>query len=151
MNYEYSPYYDFSNYQHHYMPNRKNISIDNNKQINLPEIVNLEEGLTRGNMFRNLYSPWKNYKEYIERPTKEKDKLLLDIQMLSFAIIDLSIYLDMYPNDKQCLDYFNQYRNKCIDVTKEYEKKYGPLSLSSYELENYPFNWINEPWPWEGE
>ena len=35
-------------------------------------------------------------------------------------------------------------------LRNEYERKYGPLSLSSPSNDVYPFAWINGPWPWEG-
>ena len=33
----------------------------------------------------------------------------------------------------------------------EYQKQYGPLTIYSESLNDYPYAWINSPWPWEGD
>ena len=39
--------------------------------------------------------------------------------------------------------------NEKDKLTKEYEMNYGPISLDSESLNNYPWNWEKTPWPWE--
>ena len=37
-------------------------------------------------------------------------------------------------------------------VTKKksaYEMQFGPLANFGYTPAAYPWNWVNEPWPWE--
>ena len=43
----------------------------------------------------------------------------------------------------------NQRQEKKNKV-REYETKYGSLTTNSNSLNNYPWGWIDEPWPWEG-
>ena len=45
---------------------------------------------------------------------------------------------------------FNDYRKKKEMLTKEYEEKYGPMTVGSETMENSTFEWVNSPWPWEG-
>jgi len=107
------------------------------------------QGFIRGNLFPNLYN---NYKvNAIDlKPLNEQAKMLTMLDSLNFAVIDINLYLDIYPEDKDMLKLFNQYRNEGNKVLSEYEKKFGPINLNSSANENYPFMWINSPWPWEG-
>ena len=71
---------------------------------------------------------------------------MMNIQIYSFAAHELNLYLDIYPDDKQALGLYNQYKDMCDKYTKEYEKKYGYILL---EPDMNSWNWINSPWPWE--
>ena len=43
---------------------------------------------------------------------------------LDFAIIDLSLYLDVYPNDKEVYNKFVKYSNLFNEKVNQYEKQY---------------------------
>lgn len=51
-----------------------------------------------GNMFKNIYSKYKNH-VYKLKINNKKDELLYIIQMHIFALKDLGLYLDINPND----------------------------------------------------
>ena len=72
----------------------------------------------------------------------------MQIMEYSFSVIDLGLYLDMYPNDKDALKLFNTYLNNKKSLVNMYEEKYGPLTLDSDDQKN---NWLwnKSPWPWE--
>ena len=129
----------------------KDYSFRNNTNMNNfnPSLVTPTEGYNRGNLFSNLYSQYKNYKPETLRATNEQDKLLLELSRNSFAAHELNLYLDMYPNDISMIKLFNDYREKSKQLTKEYEQKYGPLSIMSNSLSQNPFMWDKSPWPWE--
>lgn len=114
------------------------------------EINNLYEpyqGFIRGNMFKNIYD---NYsKVYDIKPMNEQAELLTYIDMFDFACIDLSLYLDVNPNDQQAIQLYNQIKEEKVKVTSKYEQNYGPLSLNSKNLNMFPWSWNNSPWPWE--
>ena len=59
---------------------------------------------------------------------------------------DMNLYLDIYPNDREALDKFNEYRNKANELITKYERKYGPLMVKSSDTDN-SFNWVSK-WPW---
>ena len=106
-------------------------------------------GLIRGNLFKNLYVPYESKEPYEIRPMNEQAKMLTNIDALKFAMIDLNLYLDINPDDKELINLFNKYRKEHEDLMKQYENMYGPITLNSDSLNTYPWSWINMPWPWE--
>ena len=129
----------------------KNYSFRNNTNMNNfnQSLVTPTEGYNRGNMFANLYDQYKNYRPENLRASNEQERLILEISRTSFAAHELNLYLDIYPNDVSMIKLFNDYREKCEQLTKEYEQKYGPLSVKSDSLNQTPFMWEKSPWPWE--
>ena len=121
------------------------INIINNR--NKIEIFGASEGLNKGNMFKDLYDPYKNNVFKIVVNTK-KDKLLLIIQELNFKMIDLSLYLDINPSDKEVYSIFKETLKELKKNKEIYEKTYGPLCL---ENTTEKYNWPDNPWPWTME
>lgn len=103
------------------------------------------EGFNKGNMFKNLYSKYKNH-IYKLKVNSKKDELLYNIQMYSFAMKDMNLYLDIYPDDKNILNSFHDYRKKYEVLKKQYESEYGPLCMS---LNTEKWTWVSNPWPWD--
>ena len=71
------------------------------------------------------------------------------LKCLRFAIIELGLYLDTHPNDKDALSLYRNYLNIEKQSCREYEKKYGPLTCDSEYIGNNSWAWDNSPWPWE--
>ncbi len=109
------------------------------------KLVNPNEALNRGNLFENLYWPYKYVSNL--KPSNEREELMQNIQKYGFAAHELNLYLDIYPNDMQAVGLYNQYAEMSNKYLREYEKKYGSIILDSNE--KYPWMWINSPWPWE--
>lgn len=107
-------------------------------------------GLVCGNLFNNLYEPYKNYKEYELDAIDEKSYLMLTIQAYGFAALDLNLYLDIYSNDENLIKLRDSYIKLYNQAVKEYESKYEILNLDSTLLNNKPWGWNKNPWPWEG-
>ena len=105
------------------------------------------EGFNKGNMFKNLYSKYKNH-VYKLKVNSKKDELLYNIQMYSFAMKDMNLYLDIYPDDKNILNSFHDYRKKYEVLKKQYESEYGPLCMSN-TLNTEKWTWVSNPWPWD--
>jgi spore coat protein JB len=148
MNY-YPEFKDF-NYTNMNMYNKintfNNNPYNNQKDNNLYDPYN---GLIRGNLFKNLYDPYVSKEPYEIKPINEQARLLTDIDALGFAMIDLNLYLDVFLNDKEKIDLYNQYRKEKEILLKEYESKYGPITVNSDSLNTYPWAWDNMPWPWD--
>lgn len=116
---------------------------------NNPNLVNAREGLIRGNLFSDLYQPYVAGEPFPLMPQNEQEELLNKVREVNFAKIDLGLYLDTHPEDADILRTYNQYRLQSNQLTSDYENRYGPLTLRSDALNNYPWAWINSPWPWE--
>ena len=106
-------------------------------------------GFIRGNLFKSLYDPYKLKEPYEIKPMNEQAELLTYIDALGFSMTDLNLYLDIYPNDKNAINLFNQYRKEKESLVNQYESKFGPITLSSDSLNSYPWNWDDMPWPWD--
>ncbi len=113
-----------------------------------PNISTSQIGFQRGNMFNNTYSEYKNYKPVNLKAESEKEELLIQIDEQRFALIDLGLYLDIYPNDKNILNKYNYHLNKQQELINIYENKYGPLTLTS-KVQTNNWLWNNSPWSWE--
>lgn len=84
--------------------------------------------------------------------SSEQEKMLHDISVLSFVVVDLTLYLDTHPNDKEAMEYFNHYNNLYNRLSKEYAKRYEPLTIATIDLDdcNKVWKWGLSPMPWEG-
>ena len=97
------------------------------------KLFDIEEGFNKGNLFKNIYSKYKNY-VYKLAVNNKRDTLLYKIQMYIFALKDLNLYLDVYPKDES--------------IINEYQNNYGPLNTNEVNSEDI-WTWINNPWPWD--
>ena len=73
-------------------------------------LVSVSEGFNRGNMFENLFWPYKYIADI--KPTNQKEELLTKLQMYCFAAHEMNLYLDVYPDDVQAIGLFNQYKEE---------------------------------------
>lgn len=81
----------------------------------------------------------------------EQEKLLHDIGVLDFVTIDMSLYLDTHPNDRNAMEYFNHYNRMSNQAKIEYSKKFGPLTLALADTSDCgEWDWAKLPMPWEG-
>ena len=71
---------------------------------------------------------------------------LLKLQMLDFALEEIAMYLDAYPDSKEALAYRNQLVEMYEHEREEFIEQNGPLSIM--DEGNYQ-KYVNDPWPWE--
>ena len=50
--------------------------------------------------------------------SNEQEKLLHDIGVLDFVVIELALYLDTHPTDRNAMEYYNHYNR----MTKQAKK-----------------------------
>jgi len=115
------------------------------------DLFNPTEAYEKGNLFRELYSQYKNYRPATLKPKNERERKLLELSTIAFAAHELNLYLDLHPEDQSMLALFNDYRKKSNELIREYEEKYGPLTVSSNSIDGNKFTWTTDPWPWEGK
>ncbi len=153
-NNNYPTEYGYSNMN--YKGNKANVTFMNSDKSTINNdnstgkkqiIVDPYIGLIRGNLFNNLYDPYKDYTPVDIVVTNERESLLGQIQMYNFATVDLNLYLDLHPNDVKAVQLFKNYVQATLELCAEYDKKYGPLKVMENMGNN--FEWVNSPWPWE--
>ena len=120
---------------------------NNNQNIN-NNLFSPYEGYIKGNIFKNLYDSYKNYKAKNININNEQDELLLNVNQLSFLRHELNLLLDNYPNNQYALNIFNHYLEEELNARKKYERRFGPLEILS-NMESLPFKWEDDKWPWE--
>lgn len=127
-----------------------NFFINGEMPVNREEkLVSSELGYLRGNMFLKEYVPYKNYQfRKLEAKTNE-EALLLKLSQMEFALNDLSLYLDLHPNDMAVFNKFREYTNEYKRYLNEFEKTYRPLCLSSINKDSYEY--YKNPWPWDND
>ena len=121
--------------------------LDNNSK---EKLYSSKEGFLKGNMFKDEYIPYKDYKYGELSPSNEKEELLYEIMSLAFAMNDLNLFLDLNPFDDEKLKDYQEILKRHEELVKKYTNKYGPLEIN--EVDNTKmFNWIDNPWPWQSE
>ncbi len=126
-----------------------NYKYDFNRNMNMPSLYSPEEGFNKGNMFSNLYEGYKNYKVTNLVGRSEEEKMWLELARTCFAKHDIQLYLDLHPEDVSMIQLFNDYRERENNLLKMYEAKYGVINSDSSSLEQTPFVWATEKFPWE--
>jgi len=79
---------------------------------------------------------------------KNKMELLKLIVASEFMKDDLALFLNTHPMDQEALSKYNFYVMESKGLKESYEMNYGMLSEHN-SLSPYPWQWINNPWPWE--
>lgn len=77
-----------------------------------------------------------------------KGELLTFIDEVTFALDDLTLYLDTHPHCEKALSRYETYKAMRNQAVKDYVNMYGPLNRYQVNDSNY-FNWVDGPWPWE--
>lgn len=76
-------------------------------------------------------------------------RLLKDISIISFTLVDLCLFLDTHPKGKIAMEYYHHYNKILKQLKMEFSEKYFPLSLS-YVKEDNKWTWGDAMLPWEG-
>lgn len=119
------------------------------QNINPDSLYNSYNGFIRGNMFPDLYNSYKLKAPIEIKPENEQADMLTYLDGLTFALIDINLYLDTHPMDKDMISLYNRFLNEYNLVMRDYEKMYGPLTTNSESLKGDSWSWNDSPWPWE--
>lgn len=111
-------------------------------------VVDPSTALALGNLYSDEYEKYKNYTQKRLVASNDREKMLLRIQELDFAINDLSLKLDVEPNNFELYEMFRKYALELKDLCEKYSKKYEVLEL--IKDTNGSYTWIKNPWPWDG-
>ncbi len=76
--------------------------------------------------------------------------MLKKIQEMEFVAVELNLYLDTHPCDKEALNDYNCAVDALRHMRKDYECQFGPLFNFGWGSHSrMPWQWIEGPWPWE--
>lgn len=77
-------------------------------------------------------------------------EMLAKIQEMEFIAIELNLYLDTHPCDREALNDYNCAVENSRKLAQKYEAEYGPLYNFGLSINSEDsWQWINSPWPWE--
>lgn len=82
--------------------------------------------------------------------TCEQNKLLHEINILSFTVVELNLFLDTHPCNQEAMRHFDYYNRLKKEKCEEYSNMFGPLTLKDAKGRTQEFQWTMQPWPWEG-
>ena len=125
-----------------------NYTFMNNDYDNMNNLYGAYEGYLKGNMFKNLYEQYKNYKPATVKPNNEQEQELFNLNQIMFAMHDLNLYLDVFPDSQEMLNIFTKYKDMYNELCMNYEKKYGPINVNKTD-NKIPFKWESMKFPWE--
>ncbi|MFC5529341.1 spore coat protein CotJB [Cohnella yongneupensis] len=74
---------------------------------------------------------------------------LEELQVVDFALVELTLYLDTHPTDMQAVQQFNQLAQRRQQLASEFEMKHGPLMQYGHSYSRFPWQWVDTPWPWQ--
>lgn len=91
-----------------------------------------ESALTNGTIFQNLQKPFFIENQMSQRAADSKtpmEKLMLQIQAVSFYLIDLALYLDTHPGEPEATELYQQHRLKRKELLAQFAAEHYPLTM----------------------
>ena len=82
--------------------------------------------------------------------TPTRQQMLKWVDMVSFAAHEANLYLDTHPSDPAALQYLQEYTQLRRQALQDYAAMYGPLTVDLAGGSHAKWDWIQQPWPWEG-
>ena len=113
-------------------------------QLDNPPKYEARKGIIRGTLFPGLDLPFLgmvNTEELADTPKTE-------LQVLSFAIQELALYLDTHRDDREALELYQQYQQMYHSCMMHYTERTGPMNHKS-PTTGPQYRWLDDPWPWE--
>ncbi len=102
-----------------------------------------EKALARGTLFPGLDLPFMGMvNQSVDTATPLKE-----LMALGFAVHELGLYLDTHRDDPEAVALFQKYNKLYSEGVAEYERRYGPLQVTSSG--GPAFDWVDDPWPWD--
>lgn len=79
----------------------------------------------------------------------DKASALNHVNAVCLATLETALFLDTHPDNCEAMENFNNYNTMCQQAKMEYSKRFGPLTWAQAGGTN-EWQWVNQPWPWEG-
>ena len=111
----------------------------------LTTLVSPETALARGSSFSNLYIPYKFETNKILKGSTPRQNILALIDIYSFLITDLNLFLTTHSNNDRAKALLNTFKTELIKLKDYYNVNFSPLTMDSIGADQY----MTGPWPWE--
>lgn len=84
----------------------------------------------------------------------DRTALLKEIDEVSFAVNDVTLYLDTHPDCREGIAYFNEMAPRRAALLKQFAESFEPLTVDCICKDQNAltdhFTWLDGPAPWEG-
>jgi spore coat protein JB len=83
---------------------------------------------------------------------EEERRMMELVQQADFVVVELTLYTDTHPDDEEGLQQWREAIKHAAQMRRQYETRYGPLSLTSVPTEQaleIGWRWNQTPWPWQ--
>lgn len=81
---------------------------------------------------------------------EDKNKLLNEIYETSFAVNELTLYLDTHPDDAQALAQFHEVMQRRKAALESFAQNFYPLTVDCVNNQKSGWTWGEAPAPWQG-
>lgn len=71
------------------------------------------------------------------------------LQKISFALVEVVLYLDAYPNNEKAKKYYKELSDERHMLISELAK--AGMPMSGMHVQGNEWVWTKGPWPWEYE
>ena len=79
-----------------------------------------------------------------------KEQMLHQISVISFAAYDMLLYLDTHPDDGKALSFYQEQCSIRNQLLSDYACQFGPLTMDlACKSPSDSWDWVMQPWPWE--
>jgi len=69
------------------------------------------------------------------------------LQAVDFAIVETTLYLDVYPDCKKALEYHKRLLKERKLIAEALRGSCGPTTAWEEQIDGW--EWVKGPWPWE--
>jgi len=116
------------------------------------------EAIQVGTIFPELNKPFfcGEKVSHINKDLAPQEKLMLEIQEVSFVLDDIRLFMDTHPEDKNGLELMKTMLKRRKELLKNFALKFYPLTMDCMAeiYDAYPssecYCWPQGPKPWEG-
>ena len=80
-----------------------------------------------------------------------KKQFLLQLQAVNLIAVDLHLFLDTHPDNKEALNDYEKVSKQYQSLKQQYDQQFGPLVSFGYSSSVEHYKWVDEPWPWQNK
>ena len=74
------------------------------------------------------------------RNPSRRQEMLHHINVVSFAVDDIKLFLNTHPDNQEALNYYQEYSRLRNEALKKYAEEFGPLTVD-YAMRSDSYTW----------